>query len=119
MSMLHISMFQALSVWSELEQAYFGQHRYGGDTAEIYLYRLMEHSPLIGNGYTNSQTREVRRGASRQSANALCQLCRIFEAERHCTIEINDTRKLEEWASIANMEIEDRCRIRVIRKTVK
>jgi len=40
-------MDQALSLWSDLEQAYFGKHGYGGDTAELYLYRFMPFSVAV------------------------------------------------------------------------
>ncbi len=45
MSLETISMDQALDVWSELEAAYYGKNGFGGDTAEIYVYRLMQGSP--------------------------------------------------------------------------
>lgn len=40
-------MTQALSIWSELEQAYYGDNAYGGDTAEIYAYRLQPADPKM------------------------------------------------------------------------
>lgn len=43
--MLNLSMAQALSVWSDLLEAEFGRNRFGGDTAEIYAYRLQPCSP--------------------------------------------------------------------------
>lgn len=47
MSLETISMDQVLDVWTDLEAAYYGKNGYGGDTAEIYVYRLM---PRIPNG---------------------------------------------------------------------
>ena len=43
--MFHLSMSQALGLWSDLEQAYHGTNSYGGDEAELYLYRLMPNTP--------------------------------------------------------------------------
>ena len=40
-----ISIDQALDVWSEFVDAYYGKNSYGGDTAEIYIYRLMPRTP--------------------------------------------------------------------------
>lgn len=40
-----LSILQALSIWSDLEQAYHGTNSYG-DEAEIYLYRLMSNKPM-------------------------------------------------------------------------
>ena len=34
-------------MWSELEEARHGTNSYGGDTAEIYAYRVMGHSPAV------------------------------------------------------------------------
>jgi hypothetical protein len=39
--MKSLSIQQELLVWSELTAAYYGENKYGGDTAEIYAYRLM------------------------------------------------------------------------------
>jgi len=43
-----MSMVQALSVWMELEDALHGENGYGGDTAEIYIYRFMAYRPGAG-----------------------------------------------------------------------
>lgn len=40
-----LSMLQALGIWDDLLEAYHGVNRYGGDTAEIYGYRLSERCP--------------------------------------------------------------------------
>ncbi len=45
--MNNISMNQALDIWSELWQSYYGENGYGGDTAEIYAYKLMSYSPAL------------------------------------------------------------------------
>ena len=45
MSLSTISIDQALDVWSELEAAYYGENGYGGNTAELYVYRLMPRAP--------------------------------------------------------------------------
>jgi hypothetical protein len=37
----HMTLDQFLDLWTDLEQAYHGKHRHGGDTAEIYTHRLM------------------------------------------------------------------------------
>ncbi|MFI5297359.1 MAG: hypothetical protein ACHREM_04615 [Polyangiales bacterium] len=43
--MHNLSMKQTLGIWSELDDAYYGKHSYGGDTVELYAYRLMPNDP--------------------------------------------------------------------------
>lgn len=45
--MHHLSMAQALTIWSELEDTLRGEHSFGGDVAEIYVYRVMARDPLV------------------------------------------------------------------------
>ena len=42
-----LTLNQALGVWSELEAAYYGKNGFGGDTAEIYAYRLQPYRPGV------------------------------------------------------------------------
>ena len=39
--MKNLSPVQACLIWSDLEQAYYGDAAYGGDVAEIYAYKFM------------------------------------------------------------------------------
>lgn len=45
--MHNLSMKQALDVWSELETALHGTNGYGGDVAEIYVYRYSSNCPSL------------------------------------------------------------------------
>ena len=38
---------QAVGIWDELVDAYYGRNGYGGQTAEIYSYRLEQYSPGV------------------------------------------------------------------------
>lgn len=58
--MHNVSMIQALSVWSELEQAYYGDNGFGGDTAEIYAYRLARQTPHVTSEQSTSLKRDNR-----------------------------------------------------------
>ena len=42
---INLSVIQALGLWSDLEQAYHATNSYGGDEAELYLYRFMPYAP--------------------------------------------------------------------------
>lgn len=101
--MLHtLSMEQALSIWSELEQAYYGDNSYGHDTAEIYIHRLLTGAPrnpdhMDLTGIVGEMTRE-----SYDNANcALHDLLQMFKVSRSkVKVEI-EGRELGEWLKTA------------------
>jgi hypothetical protein len=111
--MNNVSMNQALSIWSELWQAYYGDNSYGSDTAEIYAYRLMPYSPIFnlkGDTFQESND-ELRINA----VNSLVALCKKFAQENECVIEI-DKCPLDKWVSMIGREFDYRCHIKVIHK---
>jgi hypothetical protein len=46
----NIGLTQALSLWSDLEAAYYNESKYGGNVAELYIYRFQPHAPLAERG---------------------------------------------------------------------
>ena len=111
--MNNVSMNQALSIWSELWQAYYGNNGYGGDTAEIYAYRLMPYSPsfnMTGETFQESND-ELRINA----VNSLVALCNQFAKENDCVIEI-DKCQLDKWVGMIGREFDHRCHVKVVRK---
>jgi hypothetical protein len=46
---MHLSINQALNFWDQLVKAYHNQNSFGGDTAEVYTFTMMEHSPFYAN----------------------------------------------------------------------
>lgn len=97
--MLHaISMVQALDVWSDLEAAYYGKNGFGGDTAEIYLYRFLTGAsrPLEDVNASNLQG-ELARETYTIANQAMCALFTHF-AETHHEVRIEvDGRELGPW----------------------
>jgi hypothetical protein len=100
--MLHtITMEQALGVWSDLEQSYFGKSSYGSDTVEIYMYRFMSGAPrevrwLENPGIFGDMARE-----SYDNANAaMLELFTLFSKMRKARIEV-EGRELGEWLKTA------------------
>ncbi len=91
MSLAHISTVQALSVWAELEAAYRGDNGFGGNTAEIYVYTLMQNQPQ------GAPTIEELRTANR----ALWDLLVLFRNRYDVQITYGATRqnvgKLVQW----------------------
>jgi hypothetical protein len=46
MTLFSISPSQLLDVWDDLHRAMLGNHSYGSNVAEIYMFRVMPHNPL-------------------------------------------------------------------------
>ncbi len=84
--MHNLSVVQALTVWSEFEHALRGTNGYGGDTAEIYAYSVMPHTPthtaaIEDGGYTSINV-DCAKDSWVGAANSLLALLRFF-VERH------------------------------------
>lgn len=88
-------MAQALSVWSDLEAAYYGQNGYGGDVAEIYAYRLSSRCPtaetLGGQLGADAKAEQARRAAA-----SLFAILSHFAKEREARVTV-DGRRLGRW----------------------
>ena len=112
MSLSTLSIDQVIDVWSELEAAYRGENGYGGDTAEIYVYRLMPRAP----GSPDPQ-------AYLDANQALLHLLRRFE-DLHPDAEItlyatrsDDGRPLGPW--MGGCDEPHRHHIRILRSQSK
>lgn len=92
--MIHLSQFQLIRLWSELEQAYYGDNKYGGNTAEIYAYTVMEYSPALcmARGTFESHKQE----AYRQAAETLFDVLQLFRDQRDCSILV-DGQPFTDW----------------------
>jgi len=96
MALENVSMYQALQIWSELEQAYYSDNKYGGDTAEIYAYRLMPNMP--GEQFTKSLM--MQQAVIEQQVLAgkdLARLCELFACTRSCQVLIDGLSPYE-WS---------------------
>jgi hypothetical protein len=95
--MHRLSIVQALSLWQSLEDAYRKEHNYGGDVAEIYVYRLMPRCPLaeayVGGGQKappSTLTGEEGRKAIRDANESFHNLLAHFAKERNAIIEVEE-----------------------------
>lgn len=107
-----LTINQALGVWSDLEQAYFGQNGFGGDTAEIYAYRLQPYNPFahafsegVGYGDKAKQEQAVIAGSN------LFFLLRTFAKMRDVYIEVDG-----EDPETLLYGLVHRCHVKVIHK---
>ncbi len=102
-----ISLDQALGIWSDLWQAYYGENGYGGDTAEIYAYRLIGRSPLL----TVSNDEELLREIGWEAYKNLQSFLTKFHQEVDCEIKVDDI-PLHKWYE----PLIHRCHVQILRK---
>ena len=97
--MLHLSIAQALCVWTDLELALAGRHGFGGHTAEIYLYRLMPYDPAAHTALPSARRDEAETAMNRMATENLCELVEYFIQTRE---ECADVRiqgvSFSEWS---------------------
>jgi hypothetical protein len=101
-------MNQALDIWSELWQAYYGKNGYGGDTAEIYAYKLMPYSPTInldGDSFTDGN-----RVSYVKAQYSLYHIVIKFINDNNCTITI-DGKSPTDW--LESQIFDHRCHVQV------
>lgn len=82
-----ISLLQAVDLWTDLMEARSGDHAYGGDVAEIYVYRAMPFDPMAAAGDRSGPAATAAYAAAGQ---ALHSLLRLFETRTHSTIVMED-----------------------------
>lgn len=112
--MQNISMNQALDIWSDLWQAYFGKNGFGSDTAEIYAYRLMPYTPAVHNFcYETESYLSRKKEVCEQAQNSLVALLKKFAAENDCMIEVNG-KTVDDWAG--SEMFDHRCHVKIMTK---
>lgn len=108
--MENISMSQALRVWSELWQAYYGNNGYGGDTAEIYAYTLQPRTPSMDMEQPGNSFAGLHDKVGLQAAKSLYALLFLFRNKHDCGIQVNG-RVLGEW--FMSTPFVHRCHVKV------
>lgn len=85
------SMLQALDVWSDLWQAFYGDNGYGGTTAEIYAFRLLPCCPTL---YINpcSLREEAEQEMAQLASLSLAQLLTAFVDQTGTRVWLMETR---------------------------
>jgi len=108
--MMDITMRQALGVWSELESAYNGTNGYGGNTAEIYAYRLQQRDPTAELQNHNNLSEAARKEQAGKAADNLKELIAFFlETHDDCTLTIDG----EHWQEAFRDGFYHRCHVRI------
>ena len=83
-------MNQALGIWSELWMAYYCHNGYGGNTAEIYAYRLMPYEPKLNQGLPSNENSTI---AKEVLYNLMCK----FKNETGCDIKVDNYFSITDW----------------------
>lgn len=83
-----IASTRVLRLWADLVEAQHGVHHYGGDTAEVYVYRMFPTERPPGHVATAEEIRNAN--------SELWEVCMWFAEERHVSIEV-DGRELGGW----------------------
>jgi hypothetical protein len=110
--MENISITQALGVWSELEQAYYGDNGYGGDTAEIYAYRLQSYNPSASLMPQESEFGfQAKQEQAELAGKSLYSLIKKFCELRDCSIEVESA----DPEILLRECLVHRCHVRVLR----
>ena len=115
--MINVSQAQLIDIWCDLEDAYNGCNGFGGDTAEIYAYKLYETNPLaMQYAYSpkkNSLMEQAFREVTFKAAESFFHLLKLFIVKRDCRIVI-DKRKFGKW--LAKEPLIHRVHVKIIRK---
>lgn len=115
--MHNLSMVQALWIWSELVAAYYGKNGYGGDTAEIYEYRLLPNAPAFDSDADGEFFAERRAELHKQAAESLRALVLHFEETHDCEVHVPfGSTSARASAVLSEMTFEHRIHLRVKHK---
>jgi hypothetical protein len=91
----HAGIPQALAVWTHLEFALRGEHNYGSDVAEIYVYLLEPRSPMAEHQAATSGDGDELRAAARGANEDLYELLVLFCEMRDAEVEIQRWSEVE------------------------
>ena len=87
--MNNLSLNQILGLWSDFESAYCGKNGYGGDTAEIYTYRLMSENPRRSSAAPDTWKEKAELGDTLRASESLFNLLKLFCEMHGCTALIH------------------------------
>lgn len=94
--MHHLSIVQALSLWSDLELCYHTDR-----VIEFYDFRANPYSPLVSMAIAKNLESgiafEEAKAAAVQAAETLCSLFQHFANTHDCKVEVQDCVSNEWW----------------------
>jgi len=112
--MHRLSMEQALSLWSDLDDAFYKDNSFGGDTAELYVYRFMPSNPTVSSAqFGGMPSNQWVEEAYVEAGETMVSFLSYYAKKRECEIIVND-EKLGPW--LATGQHRHRIHVRVVRK---
>ena len=108
---MYISIEQAIDVYEELIEALHGTNGFGGDTAEIYVFRLLPNNP--GYDSNSSYFEEEKKMVEKKAAEQFHTLCHIFSKKHNVDILIGGINYNDWISKIRTEELMFRHRIHV------
>lgn len=115
--MFNISILDALSIWSELEAALYGDNKYGGTVAEIYSIHVRPFSPTAWEGYKNQSKIGLLFDClieeATENGKTLYDLLQRFKTRHKCDFEIDGMTPEE---ALLETPFVGRCHVEVLTK---
>ena len=102
-----LSMLQAIGIWDDLVEAYHGVNGFGGNTAEIYGYRLSERCPSAEAGFPGSTDEGDGNATLRLKA-----VIRLFVERRSDAKVVVDGIPWKKWKG----PLSHRCHVKVTKR---
>lgn len=112
---MYISIEQAIDVYDDLFQAMNGTHGFGGNEAEIYVFRLLPSNPGYERGVESPLFGIDNKLSEKKAAEEFHTLCHIFATKHNSDIKINNLQ-YNDWISkirIEEIRFHDRIIVRV------
>lgn len=91
---MRMTNYQAMMLWDELARAYHGMNSYGGDVAELYISRCMEHSSIFANNPDSALVKDDLREAGKN----IIAVVELFQQRYSCLVTMEEG-PLEDLAS--------------------
>jgi hypothetical protein len=123
---MYISIEQAVGIYDELFKACIGRNRYGGDTAEIYTYRLLPYDGIYSRNWMDAKPGdpfwEDYLLLEHKAARSLVDIIDMFRTHNECEVTVeDDTGFIDYTVWVENVlknkyRFAHRIHVRVVRK---
>jgi hypothetical protein len=79
--MLSCSTLEAMKIWGELVECYYGENKYASTEAEIYSYRLETYTPSVHQmNAQDDRALEIAKEAALSLASIVEQFCVAYKS---------------------------------------
>lgn len=92
--LLSLSPLQAIDLFEEMMRCLYGDNKFGGDVAEIYIFRLMPHSPCANLNQDGTMS-ESGLDAYRDACRRLHALCTLFAERNDAFVSFEDGTSID------------------------